>query len=137
MASNSAWKGFERRIAKLLNGRRIPVTGVDRAGADVVTNTFDVQCKLRKGQPSYLREWLDGICGTAARRGQIGIVVWKHTGSQHVDNDALVILRLGDFVDYTTGRTHANILKLNNFVDYKTGRTHAKVSGDSRSGLDV
>lgn len=83
------------------------------------TSSFDIQCKRRKGQPSYLREWLDGITGTAARRGKIGIVVWKHTGSQFTDDEALVVLRFKDWVDYTTGRTHAI------------------VSSDGRAGLDV
>ena len=56
---DKSWKAFERRIARKLGGKRIPVTG-ERDGADVVAGPFVYQAKLRRGLPSYLRDWLRG-----------------------------------------------------------------------------
>ena len=53
--ADKSWKAFERRLAKRVGGRRIPVTG-ERDGADVVAGPFVYQAKLRKGVPEYLRE---------------------------------------------------------------------------------
>lgn len=95
----SRWKNFERRIAKRIGGHRRPVTGLDRGDGDAFTDMFEIQCKVRNGQPSYLREWLHGIVTTAAARGRIGVVVWKEPGRGHDDDDALVVMRWRDFVD--------------------------------------
>ena len=84
----------ERKCAKALGGRRIPVTGIDRHGADVVTEVFAVQVKTGRDRPGYLREWLDGICGTAGER--TGIVVWQAT--REPLRDAVVLMRFSDFV---------------------------------------
>ena len=56
---DKSWKAFERRVAKRVGGKRIPVTG-ERDGADVDAGPFVYQCKLRRGLPSYLRDWLRG-----------------------------------------------------------------------------
>lgn len=94
----SGWKGFERRCAAQLGGKRRPVTGLDRGDGDVFTPMFEIQCKVRKGQPSYLREWLAGIVQTATDRNRIGVVVWKESGRGRPDGEALVVLRLKDWV---------------------------------------
>lgn len=95
----SRWKNFERRCAGRLGGQRRPVTGLDRGDGDVFTPMFEVQCKLRKGQPDYLTVWLDEVCRTAKARDRIGVVVWKEPGSGRDDGDALVVMRFRDFVD--------------------------------------
>lgn len=93
------WKAFERRCAKTLGGRRRPVTGLDRGDGDVFTPMFEVQCKLRNGQPDYLKRWLADICRTATVRDRVGVVVWKEPGRGRDDGDALVVMRFRDFVD--------------------------------------
>lgn len=95
----SGWKQFEWRCAKRLGLRRRPVTGIDRGDGDVFNELFEVQCKVRKGQPSYLREWLSGIVATAKARGRVGIVIWKESGTGRPDSEALVVLRLADWID--------------------------------------
>ncbi len=47
--------------------------------------------KLGRRLPAYLATWLEGITGTARRRGKIGLVVWKpkHGG----DEDAILLMR--------------------------------------------
>lgn len=79
------------------------MTGIDRGDGDVFNALFEAQCKVRRGQPSYLREWLSGIVATATAKGRIGIVIWKEAGRGHPDDDALVVLRLKDWIDLHGG----------------------------------
>ena len=107
--ADKSWKAFERRLARRVGGRRIPVTG-ERDGADVIAGPFVYQAKLRRGLPSYLRDWLRGIVAAGERSGgATGVVVWK--APRALDDDAVVILRLADWQAWhgdeqaLTGRT--------------------------------
>lgn len=97
MTQRGTWKAAERRVAEDLGGKRIPVTGIDRDGADVVTALFDVQVKLRKSLPAWLWGWLGGIRQTAQGSGRIGILVLKKPRQR--DCDGLVVLSYADFCD--------------------------------------
>ena len=94
--SDQTWKAWERRIARRLGGRRIPVTG-ERDGADVAAGQFVYQAKLGRRMPGYLRTWLRGIVGAGARQDPpaIGAVVWKPPAG--LDHEAVVLLRLCDW----------------------------------------
>ena len=94
------WKRFEREVARKLGGRRLPCDG-SKDGIDVDVGPFKVQCKLGRRKPGYLREWIDGIVGTAKLKGATGIVVWKQPG-ERVD-DSIVILRLADWQELLHG----------------------------------
>lgn len=97
MTARNTWKGYERRVAEDLGGRRIPVTGIDRHGADVVTPLFCCQVKLRKALPAWLWDWLGGIVANATPQGRVGVLLLKKPRQQ--DADALVIMRYQDFCD--------------------------------------
>ena len=97
MTARSTWKGWEWRVGKDLGGRRIPVTGLDPHGADVVTPMFDCQLKLRKSLPAWLFDWLGGIVATAQPKGKVGILLLRKPRQD--DAEALVIMRYGDFCD--------------------------------------
>lgn len=58
---------------------------------------FDYQVKLRKSIPVWVRQWLDGIQGTASARGKTGILVLKRPGER--DEDAVVVLSWRDWVE--------------------------------------
>jgi hypothetical protein len=96
MTARVTWKNWELRVSHDLGGRRIPVTGLDRHGADVVTPMFHAQLKLRRALPAWLWAWLDGICRTTPE-GKIGILILR-TPRQR-DAEGLVVMRYGDFVD--------------------------------------
>lgn len=98
MTARNTWKAAERRVAVDLGGARIPVTGIDRDGADVVTPLFHVQVKLRKALPTWLWAWLTGIRTTAKPAGKVGILILKKPRQK--DCDGLVVMAYGDFVDY-------------------------------------
>jgi hypothetical protein len=97
VTTRGTWKAYERRCAADLNGRRIPVTGIDRDGADLVTPLFHAQVKLRKALPVWLWSWLSGIRGDAHPQGKIGILILRRP--RQADVDGLVVLAYGDFVD--------------------------------------
>ncbi len=93
--SDRGWKKVERRMAKDMGVTRIPVTG-ERNGADFSTPMFCFQSKCRGMLPSWLFEWLDGICGTAKRDDKIGVLILKKPRMR--DAEALVVLRWADWV---------------------------------------
>ena len=97
MTARATWKGAERRVAADLGGTRIPVTGIDRDGADVVTPMFHIQVKLRKALPTWLWTWLAGIQSDAKPAGKVGVLVLKKPRQR--DTDGLVVLSYADFVD--------------------------------------
>lgn len=97
MTARGTWKSYERRVAKDCGGKRVPVTGLDRNGEDVVTPMFGIQCKLRKSLPQWLFTWMDGICGVAQTNNRIGVLVLRTPRMK--DADALVVLKYSDFVD--------------------------------------
>lgn len=97
LTARGTWKAYELRVSKDLGGKRIPVTGLDRNGADVVTPMFHCQVKLRKALPAWLFTWLDGIVGTAAEHNKVGILILRKPRQD--DADALVVMRFKDFRD--------------------------------------
>jgi hypothetical protein len=97
MTARGTWKAYELRVAKDLGGRRIPVTGIDRHGADVTTGLFHVQVKLRRALPAWLWDWLDGIRGDATSAGKVGVLILRKPRQEDVD--ALVVMSYGDFCD--------------------------------------
>jgi hypothetical protein len=101
MTARGTWKAYELRVAKHLGGRRIPVTGLDRHGADVVTPMFHCQVKLRKALPAWLFAWLDGIVADAKPAGKVGILLLRKPRQD--DAEALVVMRYADFCDLHGG----------------------------------
>lgn len=96
MTARGTWKRDEAEIAHALGGRRIPVTGIDRDGADVITPLFHIQAKLRRSLPKWLWTWLSGICATTAP-GKVGVLILRTPRMRR--SEALVVLRFQDFVD--------------------------------------
>ena len=86
-------------MAADLSGYRVPVTGIDRDGADVRSDRFSVQVKLRKALPTWLFAWLGGICETARAEGRMRILVLRKPRQEDVDG--LVVMRYGDFIELT------------------------------------
>ena len=58
----SNWKNFERRVAKKLGGKRIPITG--RECLDIDHPILDIECKHREGYPLwFLNAWRQANAG--------------------------------------------------------------------------
>jgi len=96
VTARGTWKAWENYVGKTLGGRRIPVTGIDRADRDVEAGMFDYQLKLRKSLPAWAFEWMAGICGTANERGKVGVLILRTPRMKNAD--ALVVVRFSDWV---------------------------------------
>ena len=94
--ADTAWKKFERYCAQRLGTHRIPVTGIDREGADLELGMFCYQAKLRKVIPAFLFTWLAGIVGSAKAKGKIGVLVLNRPRKDRTE--ALVVVRFDDWV---------------------------------------
>jgi hypothetical protein len=95
--ADKGWKQAERAMARDVGCERIPVTG-EREGADFGKGTpFAYQLKVRGMLPSWMFSWLDGICGTAKRHNQVGVLVLNRPRNRR--SEALVVLRWADWCD--------------------------------------
>jgi len=91
---NATWKEAERRVARVLGGRRVGPTG--RAGADVVVGDWlVVECKHRETLPQWIERAL-GQARAAAGPRRLGIAVLHERGR----HDSLVVMSLSDFAEW-------------------------------------
>lgn len=90
--SDKSWKAFERRVAKMLGGRRTGILG----GEDIEHPVYSGECKLLQSLPAWLTKlWAQTEANCPV--GKIPVAMVKKNGG--LDRDALTILRLGDFVE--------------------------------------
>ena len=99
MTHRNTHKAMERRIAKILGGRRIPLSGsLIIMPGDVITDKFLVGCKLRassgKKQIAIKKAWLTKIEKEAKSQNKIPLLIFKYKN----DKDYYVILNLKDFL---------------------------------------
>lgn len=100
--SEKAWKRSERRIAEILGGRRVPVSGRQRGDApDIRHATLAVEVKSRKKLPAWIVDALDQAEASAGA-GQTPVAVLHEHGQRYTDS--LVLVRLGDLEAKTGGR---------------------------------
>jgi hypothetical protein len=96
--ADKAWKKTERSVARLLGGRRVPVTGRQRGDApDVQHEWLSVEVKHRRDVPQWL---LDAMRQAVAsvRGQQLPVAVVHQHGRPHSED--LVVVRLSDFVEW-------------------------------------
>jgi hypothetical protein len=96
------WKACERRVAKLLGGRGVPVSGRARGDCpDIEHPILSIECKSRKKLPA----WIDDAMNQAeasARGGQLPVVVLHEDRAPYAQS--LVVARLRDFTDHLKKR---------------------------------
>jgi len=96
--SDSRWKATERRIAALLGGRRVPVSGRGRGDQpDIAHPWLSLEVKDRATLPAWLLDALDQAEKSATTE-QLPVAVLHRAGDRH--DHALIVLRLGAFVDW-------------------------------------
>ena len=90
------WKQVERRIAAILGGRRIPVSGRGRGdNPDIEHPTLSVEVKARDGFPAWLEDALRQA-EVSAGEGKTPVAV-LHPDRARYSSDALVVCRLSEF----------------------------------------
>lgn len=103
----TTWKAVERKIAAMLGGRRVPITGRVRGDApDIAHDWLSPEVKHRKKLPEWLHDAISQA--VASKRGeQLPIVVLHERGMRY--RDSFVVMKLGDFVDYFVGTTEEDV----------------------------
>ena len=102
--ARSTWKVVERRIAALLGGERVPISGRQRGYApDIDHEWMALEVKSRKTPLKLLVEMMAQAEASAAYSKKKTGVEKMPVGIYHVDNtpygNSYVILRLDDFID--------------------------------------
>jgi hypothetical protein len=93
------WKACERRIAKLLGGRRIPVTGRQRGDTpDIEHATLSIEVKSRKSLPAWLLDALNQAQAASKDDTKMPVVVLHQDHAPYAHS--LVVLKLKDFADH-------------------------------------
>ena len=91
------WKACERKVATLLGGRRVPITGRQRGDTpDIEHAALSVEVKSRKTLPAWLEEAMKQA-EASAKDGQLPVAVLHEDRRPYLNS--LVVLRLKDFSD--------------------------------------
>lgn len=94
--TDKRWKATERKIAALLGGRRVPVSGRGRGDQpDIAHPWLSLEVKDRATLPAWLLDALDQA-ERSATPAQLPVAVLHRAGDRH--DAALMVLRLADFV---------------------------------------
>ena len=97
------WKACERKIAELLGGVRVPVSGRQRgAKPDGEHPVLSIEVKSRKTLPAWLLDALEQA-QAATEDGRLPVAVLHQDRKPY--RDALVVCRLGEFADFTAKDT--------------------------------
>lgn len=94
--SDKLWKQAERKIAALIGGQRVPVSGRQRGfSPDIRHNRFSIEVKHREELPGWI---LDAMNQAEASKtdGQIPIVFLHQKGMSYPNS--LTITRLSDMI---------------------------------------
>ena len=92
------WKACERRIAELLGGQRIPVSGRTRGDCpDIEHPTLSIECKSRKKLPAWIEDAMKQA-EASAKDGQLPVVVLHQDRAPYAES--LILSRLDDFAEY-------------------------------------
>lgn len=93
---SSQWKEAERRIAALLGGRRVPITGRERGDVpDIEHPALSIEVKHRKKLPSLPMKAMEQADAASKDSGKPSLVVLHQHGQPY--EQALIIMRLGEF----------------------------------------
>lgn len=92
------WKSCERRVAELLGGKRVSVSGRTRGDApDVLHNSLSIEVKSRRRLPAWIEDALQQA-EACAEDAQLPIAVLHQ--DRRLYPKSLVVMRLEDFSNY-------------------------------------
>jgi hypothetical protein len=95
------WKACERRIAKLLGGTRVPVSGHARDDSpDIRHDRLSIEVKSRRKLPAWIEDAMKQA-EVSAKDGQLPVAVLHQDGRKYWD--AFVLIRLSEFAKHMTG----------------------------------
>lgn len=101
---DACWKESERRVAAMLGGSRVPVSGRGD-GPDVAHDVFAIEVKCRRSTPDWLLSAM-AQAEAACVGGKVPLVALHRPGDRHAD--ALAVLRLRDVAALVAGHDAGN-----------------------------
>lgn len=91
------WKNTERKVAKILGGERVPVSGRQRGfSADVKHDRLSIEVKDREKLPAWLYDAMEQA-EMSAHDGQIPTVILHEKGQKY--EDCLTLVRLSSIIE--------------------------------------
>ena len=99
--SRRRWKAAERELAERVGGRRVPVTGRSRGDRpDIEHPWLSIEAKSWSAMPERVVTALRQA-EAAATAGKLPVALIHGNGERY--EAALVVMRLGDFMDWFGG----------------------------------
>ena len=99
MTARGTWKASERKIAEILGGKRVPVTGRERGSApDVEHEVFAIEHKYGKVISSRFQTAIEQAQAAAEGTKKIPLVTWEHARKGNVGNIVGVTMLIDDFL---------------------------------------
>ena len=90
------WKACERKVAALLGGKRVPVSGRGRGHSpDIEHERLSIEVKNRKRLPAWIENAMKQA-EACAQDGQLPLVILHQDGQRY--QEALLIMRLKHLV---------------------------------------
>ena len=97
------WKSCERKVAALLGGTRIPVSGRARGySPDIEHERLSIEVKSRRKLPAWLEDAMRQA-EASAENGQLPVAVLHQDGHKYCDS--FVVCRLRDFARHLKERS--------------------------------
>ncbi len=99
------WKSCERRVAAILGGRRVPVSGRQRGDApDILHPRLSVEVKSRSKLPAWIEEGMRQA-EISSTNGRVPVCVLHQDRRPY--EEAVVLVRLKDFAgNFTNTREY-------------------------------
>ena len=99
MTARGTWKASERRIAEILGGKRVPVTGRERGSApDVEHPVFAIEHKYGKVLSSRFQTAIEQAQAAAEGTDKHPLVTFEHARKGNVGNIIGVTMLMDDFL---------------------------------------
>jgi hypothetical protein len=99
MTARGTWKASERRIAEILGGKRVPVTGRERGSApDVEHPFFAIEHKYGKVLSTRFQTAIEQANAAAEGTDKLPLVTFEHARGGNVGNIIGVTMLMDDFL---------------------------------------
>jgi hypothetical protein len=105
LSNVSVGRKYEERIAKFINGKRMPKQHYGHSTHDVESDQIIGECKLRKSLSA--KTWMQQV-EEHRKNGKICVVFAKEKGEK--DTETIVFLRILDFWELLGGEDGTNLL---------------------------
>jgi len=98
----TTWKNTERKIAAIVGGERVPITGRQRGSApDVAHEWLGIEVKHKANLPAWLHDAMAQAVACSDNGEKLPIVILHEKGRRH--DDDFVVVKLSDFVKWFGG----------------------------------